>query len=80
MDELKVHFQIVMLWECRIKEMLQKQLRKLLEFIVNVFLLTVKSETHFQSFILIICHWEINPEQDAYLILIWLGFMAYQPL
>ena len=48
----------------RITETLQEQLRKFLVFIVEV-LLTAKSETGFQSFILAIHYWKINPDQNA---------------
>ena len=31
----------------------------------KVWLLITQSETGFQSFVLAICHWEMNPDQDA---------------
>ena len=33
----------------------------------KVLLLTAKSKTGFQSFVLAIRHWEMNPEQEAHL-------------
>ena len=46
--------------------MLQKQLRKFLVFMAKVSLLTAKSETGFQDFILTIPHLEMNPDHDAH--------------
>ena len=55
-----------MLWSLGVIKMPQKQLRKFRVFIANVSLLTVKSETGFQSFILAMHHREMNPGQDAH--------------
>ena len=56
------------LWFCcslRITITLQKQLRKFVVFMAML-LLTMKSESSFQSFILVNYHWEINPNPDTY--------------
>ena len=50
--------------------MLQKQQKEFLVFMVKVSLLTAKSKTGFQSFVLTICNWEINPDQDALQVLV----------
>ena len=50
--------------------MQQKQLRKFVVFMAKVSLLTKKFETGFQNFVLALCHWEMNPDQDAHLTLI----------
>ena len=47
--------------------MLQKQLRKFVVFMAKVALLTAESET---SFVSVICHWKMNPDQDTHQTLI----------
>ena len=44
-----------------------KQQRKLVVFMAKVSLLTTKSQTGFQNFIMAIRHKEVNPDQDAHL-------------
>ena len=46
-------------------ESLQKQSRKFLVLMAKVSLLTTKSETGFQNFILAVRHWEMNPNQGS---------------
>ena len=43
-------------------------LKQLSKFLVSMAkkLHTAKSQTGSQSFILALCHWEINPDQDAH--------------
>ena len=47
-------------------KMLQKRPKEFLVFMAKVPLLTAKSETGFQSFVLAISHYEIKPDQDAF--------------
>ena len=52
----------VMLWEF----MNNKNARKIAKKIsAKLSLLTTKSETGFQIFLLVIRHWQINPDQNA---------------
>ena len=46
--------------------MLQKQQRIFVVFMAKVLLLTAKLEKGFQSFVLVIQHREMNPDQDAH--------------
>ena len=50
----------------RISKTLEKKKLKIVVFIAKVLLLTAKSKTGFQSFVQARCHWEINPDLDAY--------------
>ena len=40
-------------------------------FIAKVSLLITKCESVYQSFVLVVCDWEMNPDQDAHQILIY---------
>ena len=72
MEGLKIHIRYVMLCcgRLRITKMLQKQLRKYEVFIAKMSLLTSKSKTSFQSFVLLIRHLEMKPDCDIYQTLI----------
>ena len=50
----------------KITKTLQKQLSKGLMIMVKVSWQTGKSKTGFQSFILAIGHWDMNPDQDTH--------------
>ena len=67
MEELKVHIWHVMVWEFKNNKNAAETAWKFVVFIAYVSLLTTKLETGFQSFILVICHWEMNPDQDTHL-------------
>ena len=56
-----------MWWSLTITKMLWKQLRKFVVFMAKVSLQTIKSVSVFQSFIFVIYHREMNPDQDTHL-------------
>ena len=53
----------------RLTKALQKQRRKFLVFLAKVPLLTAKSQNGFKTFILVMRHLEMNPDQYTHLIL-----------
>ena len=66
MGELKVHIQYAILWEFKNNKNTTETAKKISSVMAKVPLLTTKSETGFQSFILVIHHKEMNPDQDAH--------------
>ena len=61
MEELKVHNQHVILWKFKNNKNATKTAQKISSVYEQGVIITIKSKTGFQSFILMICHWEMNP-------------------
>ena len=59
-----------MLWEFKKNKNATEIAKKIVVFMTNMSSLTAKSETGFQSFILVICYWEVNIDQDIHQTLI----------
>ena len=58
MGELKVHIWQVMLWEFKNNKNTIETAEKNVVYTAHVTSLTIKSKTHFQSFIMAIHHWD----------------------
>ena len=60
MEKLKMSIRHVMLWEFKNNKNAKETTKK---FVMS--LLSAMSETGFHSFVLVIYHWQMNPDQDA---------------
>ena len=66
MNELKVDIWHIMLLKFKNNKNATKTAKKFVVLIAKVSSLTAKSENSFQSFILTICYWEMNPDQNIH--------------